>query len=105
MIKIDSFLFKNTINYLHSSTANMLFDEKMNKLYLIDFEHTYLNEYFQQILYDYMFGARAMRTDKVSARDCFLEMLFERLLEFENFYRRKVTAFCLARIGLLRDKI
>jgi len=90
LVKIDDFLFKNKINYLNSSPKDVLYDNEENKIYIIDFEYTFVNEPFQQILFDCMFHARMMRVTNTVQRDHFLYLLQKRRSDFTRYYYRKI---------------
>jgi len=90
LVKIDDFLFKNQINYLNSSPKDVVYDNEENKIYIIDFEYTFVNEPFQQILFDCMFHARMMRVTNTVRRDHFLYLLKKRRSDFTRYYYRKI---------------
>jgi tRNA A-37 threonylcarbamoyl transferase component Bud32 len=104
LVKIDRYLYRNRINYLHSSIKDIFYDRKKKSVCIIDFEYTYLNEYFQQILYDCMFGSRMMRIKNHAGRDKFLGILRERKNEFQSYYYRKAKNILLSKVGMLRKK-
>jgi tRNA A-37 threonylcarbamoyl transferase component Bud32 len=104
IIKVDRFLYSRKINYMHSSIDDILVHNDGKKIYIIDFEYTYLNEYFQQILYDCMFGSRMMRVKNRLSRDKFINILHERKNEFQSYYYRKGKNIMLSKLGMLRKK-
>ena len=90
LVKLDDFLFKNKINYLNSSPKDVVYDNEENKIYILDFEYTFVNEPFQQILFDCMFHARMMRVTNTVRRDHFLYLLKKRKGDFTRYYYRKL---------------
>lgn len=101
LITIDKFLCESRINYLQATPKDIMVGERY-KLYLIDFEYTYLDERFQQILYERMFDARMMNVKNTRSRDIFLAALAARRMEFYRFLPRKVHNGVLGRLGVLR---
>jgi len=101
---IDTFLFKNKINYMYSSPADIIYDKVRNKLFIIDFEYTFLNEYFQQILYKNMFHSRMNRVKNTVSRDLFLKKIRTQRKKFIYYNYRRVKNFLLNRLGLIRQK-
>jgi hypothetical protein len=104
IVEIDKYLYDHQINYMNSSPKDVIYNESVNKVYIIDFEHTFLNEYFQQILYDQMFHTRMMKVKNVDSRDRFLGALRRRRGEFKMYYYRKVKNIALSASGLRRSK-
>ena len=105
LIKIDDFLFKNQINYLNSSPKDVVYDSEDNKIYIIDFEYTFVNEPFQQILFDRMFHARMMRVINTVRRDRFLYLLKKRRSDFTRYYYRKIKNRMNSNLAALSYKI
>ena len=104
LVKIDRYLYDNRINYMNSSPKDVIYSDSENKVYIIDFEYTFLNEYFQQILFDQMFHTRMMKVQNIDVRDRFLKALKSRKGEFRSYYYRKAKNFALSAIGLRRSK-
>ena len=101
LIRVDRFLYENRINYLESSPENVLVSDDYH-VYLVDFEYTFLDERFQQILYDQMFHARLTKVKNSQTRDVFLASLTARRNDFHAFLDRKIINGVLARVRLLR---
>lgn len=104
LVEIDRYLYNNRINYMNSSPKDVIYNNSENKVYIIDFEYTFLNEYFQQILFDQMFHTRMMKIKNVDSRDRFIAALMRRKGEFKLYYYRKVKNSALSAIGLQRSK-
>ena len=104
IIEIDSFLYKNRINSLHISPTDFIYHKDKNRLYIIDFEYTYLNRYFQQILLDQMFRPRIQRIENARCRDKFLNLVIKRKKDVILYKPRKVFYYLSALLGLQRKK-
>lgn len=101
LITADRFFYDNNINYLQATATDILVGNHY-RLYFIDFEYTFLNERFQQILYERLFEPRMMNLVNTLSRDAFLATLAARKKEFHKFVPRKVHNAILGRLGLLR---
>jgi hypothetical protein len=104
LIVVDKYLYLNKINYMNSSVTDILVSSNENRIYIVDFEYTYLNEYYQQILYDCLFGSRMMRIKNKINRDRFLKTLRENKNKFESYYYRKSKNIMLSALGIKRKK-
>ena len=104
LVEIDRYLYDHKINYMNSSPKDVIYDIDQNKVYIIDFEYTFLNEYFQQILFEQMLHTRMMKVTNVHARDLFLAALSSRKSDFRRYYYRKIKNSALSAIGLRRSK-
>ena len=101
LIDIDAFLSLKRINYLESSPRDVLVNEK-GHVSIIDFEYTFLNERFQQVLLEKMFHERMHLVENVVQREAFLAMIRMRLKECHCYLSRKIMNSILGRLGLLR---
>ena len=104
IIGVDRSLYRKKINYMHSSADDILVTKDRKRIYIIDFEYTFINEYFQQILYDCLFGSRMMRIKNQIGRDKFIEILKKRKHEFESYYFRKAKNILISSLGVMRRK-
>ena len=104
LVEIDRYLYDHRINYMNSSPKDVIYDINQNKVYIIDFEYTFLNEYFQQILFDQMFHTRMMKVKNAKSRNEFLAALRSRKGDFRRYYYRKIRNSTLSAIGLRRSK-
>lgn len=101
LVAIDRYLYENRINYLHSSPKDILYNKYEKKLYIVDFEYTFFDEYFLQILCDRMFHVRIMRVKNIRCRDRFLCALRRRKREFKLYYYRKLKSRLMTRLRLI----
>lgn len=101
LIMIDRFFYENRINYMDTSPKDILVADDF-RLYVVDFESTFLDEDFQQVLYDRIFHPRLIYVRDDRTRDAFLAFLANRRDDFHRFLPRKIRNGVLARLGLLR---
>ena len=104
IIDIDSFLSKNRINCLYISPADFIYQKVKKRLYIIDFEYTYVNRYFQQILLDQMFHPRIQRVKNTQCRDKFLNLLTKKKKDIFRYRSRKVLYYLSLALGFQRKK-
>jgi tRNA A-37 threonylcarbamoyl transferase component Bud32 len=98
LIYIDAFLYDHRINYLHCSPHDLLFDIIKQNLLIVDFEYTFINSSYKQILYDRIFHPRMMRVKNVERRNLFLHALRNRKTEFKHYRYRRLKNSMIARI-------
>ena len=101
IIGIDKFLYEHRINYLGCSPKDILVSSDFG-IHLVDFENTFLDERFQEILYERMFHIRMTQVNNERARDVFFALLANRRDDFHRFLSRKIRNGVLARLGVMR---
>ncbi|MBN1574472.1 MAG: hypothetical protein JW984_14845 [Deltaproteobacteria bacterium] len=105
IIHIDSFLYKNNINCLYTSPKELIYQVEMDKLFLLDFEYTFVNEYFHQILLENIYqNPKMKRINNVRCLDEFVELSKRRLIDVEKYHYRKVKTYLLSKLGMIRKK-
>lgn len=100
LLQIDAWLYQNNVNYLEGSPKDMLVD-KDGKVRLIDFEYTFLDEPFEQILLE------RVNHDRLSAVPAERASLVRNIVRARKhqsraFLRRKIRSAILRRCGLNR---
>lgn len=101
LVRIDKFLYVNRIDYLGGSPKDVLVDEDY-RVFIVDFEDTFLDERFEDSLYDRMFHARMRRVADARNRELFLVMLAGRRKDFHRLTRRKLASGLRGRLRLDR---
>lgn len=104
LIEIDDFLFRNRINYLFGSPADVLVSRITGEVYLIDFEYTFLDETFNNNLLGYMRHPRIKRIDKKVNRDLFLEAIDKNLPRVSAYRRRLIGRLVMRGLSVARHK-
>ena len=74
------------------------------RLHLIDFEYTWLDERFEDILFEAMAHTRLEQVENTRNRDLFLATLASRQREVQDFVRRKITNGAIIRLGFGRRR-
>ena len=103
LLYIDRYLYRNRINYLGGSPKDVLVAEDYS-LHLIDFEYTWLDERFEDIICESMVHTRLARVSNVRNRDLFVATLASRQRETQSFARRKWTYAIAHRLRLGRRR-
>ena len=98
LIYIDAFLYDHRINYLHCSPHDLLFDIINQNLLIVDFEYTFVNSSYKQILYDRIFHPRMMCVNNVARRNLFLQRLRNRKTGFKHYRYRRLKNSMIARL-------
>lgn len=101
LIRIDKFLYVNRIDYLGCSPKDVLVDDDY-RVFIVDFEDTYLDERFEDSLYERMFHPRLRLVADERNRELFLAMLAGRRNEFHRLTRRKIASGLVGRLRLDR---
>ena len=105
IIHIDSFLYKNKINCLYTSPKELIYQIETDKLFLLDFEYTFFDEYFHQILLENIYqNPKMKRINNVRCLDEFVELSKRRLVDVEKYHYRKIKTYVLSKIGMIRKK-
>lgn len=97
IISIDKFLYVNRINYLGASPKDILIDDDY-RVFILDFEETYLDERFEEVLCERMFHDRLNLVKNQERCTFFLAALAGRRNEFHDFTRRKVMGAIVKRL-------
>lgn len=103
LIAIDKYLYEHHINYLQSSPADVLIDRDFH-VYLIDFKHTFLNQRFEDILFERMFHFESAQARTDATARVVLATLATRRNEFHRFLFRKTQNHTFRYFGLFQLK-
>ncbi|NKB49969.1 MAG: hypothetical protein GKS02_11495 [Alphaproteobacteria bacterium] len=103
LIHIDHYLHKHRINYLAGSPLDVLVAHDY-RVYLIDFEYTWLDERFEDIFCESMNHTRLERVTNTSNRDLFIAMLASRRADIRHYSRRKITNAAVHRLRIGRRR-
>jgi hypothetical protein len=100
LLQIDAWLYKNDVNFLEASPKDILIDDH-GKVRIIDFEYTFLNEPFEQILLERIDHDRLVDLPLKSA-DMARDVVQARKNQSVAYYRRKIRSAILLRCGRSR---
>ena len=100
LLRIDTWLYRNRVNYLQSSPKDMLIDDA-GTVRIIDFEYTFLGEPFEQFLIERLDHdrLRALAPDRANA---IREQAHARKKESHRFFYRTLRNGVLRRLGKSR---
>ena len=106
LIELDRLLWINRINCLQIKSDDILIEEGSSKIYLVDFEHTYLNSRFKKILYNQLLGPKLLKIEENETKRQFILTLQKRRSQFHRYYFRMTYILCvwLCRRFLFRKK-
>ncbi len=103
LITIDAFLYQNNINYLHCSPHDIIYNVEKKKLFIIDFEYTFLHRYKQILYRQIVFHPRLLRAKGEGSCTLFIDTLHKNKGRFQHYYYRRwrntFIALCRSRLG------
>jgi hypothetical protein len=88
LIELDRLLWLNRINCLQIKSDDILLEEGSFKIFMIDFEHTYLNSRFKKILCNQLLGPKLYKIEENETKRRFISSLQKRRSRFHKYYFR-----------------
>ena len=106
LMELDKLLWTNRINCLQIKPDDILIEDKSTKIFMIDFEHTYLHSRFKKILCNQLLGPKLFKIEENETKRRFICSLQNRRSQFYRYYFRMTYALCvcLYRRVLLRKE-
>ena len=95
LIELDRLLWINRINCLQINPDDILIEERSSKIFMIDFEHTYLNSRFKKTLYNQLLGPKLTKIEENEAKTQFISTLQKSRSQFHKYYFRITYALCV----------
>lgn len=106
LMELDKLLWVNRINCLQIKPDDILIEEGTSRIFMIDFEHTYLNSRFKKILCNQLLGPKLFKIEENETKRRFISSLQKRRSQFHRYHFRMTYVLCvwLYRRLLLRKK-
>jgi hypothetical protein len=106
LLKLDRLLWLNRINCLQINSDDIVVEEGSSKIYMIDFEHTYLNSRYKKILCNQILGPKLYKIEDNGTKSQFISSLLQRRKHFHKYHLRTtyILYVWLCRRVLFRKK-
>ena len=95
LIELDRSLWKNRINCLNMTVQDIMVEEETSRVYMVDYEDTYLHSRYKKILYHQMLSPKLFRIKDNRTKSEFISALRENRHRFHKYYQRWAYILCL----------